>query len=324
MLKNFLRGMGRPAVASKTEDKSAIYQPLFEFLISCISAPANAQQLIQLGYKAARRDADEVFHAYLLFEKYLTSFELMGKHTRKSLRESVRQRFPGLLRDESIFNILFVSDTEQKNTLALQFLQSFLETVWEKFGRAGDGYFERKMRELDQLEEQGGDPEVFRKLQFLSFEVFQFVGSNYGETLAGKIFEKNYDTFSSRYKELEMFPHMLTLIPKQIVDREHLGIFSQAQIEQIFLEKLAESEQLNIALDQKIRENEATQKLLRKNELMLGSVISTALDAIVITNQDGQIIHWNKAATEIFGYTEEEVKGRTLMETIIPPAARRQ
>jgi len=258
-----------------------------------------------------------------LFEKYLTSFELMGKHTRKSLRESVRQRFPGLLRDESIFNILFVSDTEQKNTLALQFLQSFLETVWEKFGRAGDGYFERKMRELDQLEEQGGDPEVFRKLQFLSFEVFQFVGSNYGETLAGKIFEKNYDTFSSRYKELEMFPHMLTLIPKQIVDREHLGIFSQAQIEQIFLEKLAESEQLNIALDQKIRENEATQKLLRKNELMLGSVISTALDAIVITNQDGQIIHWNKAATEIFGYTEEEVKGRTLMETIIPPAARR-
>ncbi len=116
---------------------------------------------------------------------------------------------------------------------------------------------------------------------------------------------------------------MLTLIPKEIVDREHLGIFSQAQIEQIFLEKLAESEQLNIALDQKIRENEATQKLLRKNELMLGSVISSALDAIVITNQDGHIIHWNKAATEIFGYTEEEVKGRTLMETIIPPAARR-
>jgi PAS domain S-box-containing protein len=116
---------------------------------------------------------------------------------------------------------------------------------------------------------------------------------------------------------------MLTLIPKEIVDREHLGIFSQAQIEQIFLEKLAESEQLNIALDQKIRENEATQKLLRKNELMLGSVISSALDAIVITNGDGHIIHWNRAAAEIFGYTEEEVRGRTLMETIIPPAARR-
>jgi len=269
------------------------------------------------------KDSEEVFHAYLLFEKYLTSFELAEKLSRRPLRQGIRQRFPALLNEGSIFNILFVSETEQKNTLAIQFLQVFLEAVKEKFGRAGDGYFEKKMRELAVLEDQMTDPESFRKLQFLSFDAFQFVSSNYGDTLAGKIFEKTYETFSARYKELEMFPHMLTLIPKEIVDREHLGIFSQAQIEQIFLEKLAESEQLNIALDQKIRENEVTQKLLRKNELMLGSVISSALDAIVITNQDGHIIHWNKAAMEIFGYTEEEVKGRTLMETIIPPAARR-
>jgi PAS domain S-box-containing protein len=321
MLKNFLKGMGRPSALPRTEDQSALYESLFEFLISCISAPANAQQLIQLGYKAAKKDSEEVFHAYLLFEKYLTSFELAEKLSRRPLRQGIRQRFPALLHEGSIFNILFVSETEQKNTLAIQFLQTFLEAVREKFGRAGDGYFEKKMRDLTVLEDQISDPESFRKLQFLSFGAFQFVSSNYGDALAGKIFEKTYETFSARYKELEMFPHMLTLIPKEIVDREHLGIFSQAQIEQIFLEKLAESEQLNIALDQKIRENEATQKLLRKNELMLGSVISSALDAIVITNQDGQIIHWNKAATEIFGYTEEEVKGRTLMETIIPPAA---
>jgi PAS domain S-box-containing protein len=322
MLKNFLKGKGRSAVAKLADDRSAFYQSLFEFLISCVSVPANAEQLIQLGYKAARKDADEVFFTYLLFEKYLTSFELSEQHTRKSLRERVRQRFPVLLEDGSIFHILFVSETEQKNTLAIQFLQSFLATVKDKFGRAGDGYFEKKIRELAVLEASKRDPEIFRKLQFLSFDAFKFVSGNYGETLAGKIFEKTYETFSARYKELEFFPHMLTLIPKEIVDREHLGIFSQAQIEQIFLEKLAESEQLNIALDQKIRENEATQKLLRKNELMLGSVISSALDAIVITNGDGHIIHWNRAAAEIFGYTEEEVKGRTLMETIIPPSAR--
>jgi PAS domain S-box-containing protein len=322
MLKNFLKGKGRSSVVSRIDDQSALYQSLFEFLISCVSVPANAEQLIQLGYKAARKGSEEVFHAYLLFEKYLTSFELTAKHTRKALRERIRQRFPALLREGSIFNILFVPEAEQKNTIALQFLQTFLETVTDKFGRAGDGYFEKKLRELSVLEESIQDPEIFRKFQFLSFEVFQFVRGNYGNALAGKIFEKTYESFSNRYKELEIFPHMLTLIPKEIVDREHLGIFSQAQIEQIFLEKLAESEQLNIALDQKIKENEATQKLLRKNELMLGSVISSALDAIVITNEDGHIIHWNKAATEIFGYTEEEVKGRTLMETIIPPAAR--
>ncbi len=318
MFKNLLKGRGRSQLVGERSDQSALYRALFEFLIGCISVPANAEQLIQLGHKAAGKDAEEVFHTYLLFEKYLTSFELIEQPTRKSLRERVRQRFPALLHDGSIFNILFVSETEQKNTLAIEFLRSFLTAVREKLGRAGDGYIEKKLKELAILEIGIQEPDIFRKLQFLSFEAFQFVGINYGEALAGKLFEKNYETYSSRYKELEVFPYMISLIPKEIVDREHLGIFSQSQIEQIFLEKLAESEQLNIALDQKIRENERTQKLLRKNEIMLSGVISSALDAIVIIGEVGHIIHWNKAATEIFGYTEGEVRGRTLMETIIP------
>ena len=304
--------------ARRSGEQSALYKALFDFLIGCISVPGNAEQLIQLGQKSANKSADEVFHTYLLFEKYLTSFEQVDQQNRKSLRERVRQRFPALLHEGAIFNILFVSETEQKNILAIQFLHTFLSALKDKFGRAGDGYFEKKIIELNGLETRKRDADIFRSLQFLSFDVFHFIGNNYGEVLAGKIFEKSYDAFSMKYKELEFFPYMVTLVPKEIVDREHLGIFTQAQIEQIFLEKLAESEQLNIALDQKIKENERTQKLLRKNEIMLSGVISSALDAIVITGQFGHIIHWNQAALEIFGYTEKEVKGRTLMETIIP------
>lgn len=318
MLRNLLRGRGRSRPVRGHSDQSALYRALLEFLIGCISVPANAEQLIQLADKNTGKDAEEVFHIYLLLEKYLTSFEHLELHTRKSLRERVRQRFPALLHDGSIFNILFVSETEQKNTLAIQFLQSFLATVRDKFGRAGDGFIEKKVKELAILEIDVQNADIFRKLQFLSFEAFKFVASNYGEALAGKIFEKNYETYSARYKELEVFPYIITLIPKEIVDRQHLGVFSQSQIEQIFLEKLAESDQLNLQLDQKIRENERTQRLLRKNEVMLSGVISSALDAIVIIGEVGHIMHWNKAAMEIFGYTEAEVRGRTLMETIIP------
>jgi PAS domain S-box-containing protein len=317
MLINFLKGRKKTPTRHSADTQSYLYRALFGFLIEKISSPRNAEQLIQLSYKSAGKTVDDVFHTYLLFEKYLTSFEQEESYTRKSLRESIRQRFPALL-TEPIFHILFVSENEQKNTLAIQFLQSFLNNVSDKFGRAGEGFFERKQKELAELDERKEEAEIFRKLQFLSFEAFQFVCNNYGEALAGKIFEKTYETFSSKYKELELFPHMLTLIPKEIVDRGHLGIFSQAQIEQIFLEKLAESEQLNIALDQKIRENDETQRLLRKNEIMLSSVIASALDAIVITNQEGVIIRWNSAATDIFGYSEEEVCGKTLMDTIIP------
>jgi PAS domain S-box-containing protein len=319
MLKKILNRRKASSLQHEENPRTQLFGALIPYLIQLISMPGNAEQLIQLGRKSIGKNAEDVFHAYLLFEKYLTSFEQEGVYTRESLRESIRQRFPALL-EEPLFNLLFVPETEQKNTLALQFLQSFLGAVSDKFGRTGDGYFEKQMSDLSVLETKKSEPAVFRKLQFLSFEAFQFVGNNYGETLAGKIFEKTYEAFSAKYKELEVFPHMLTLIPKEIVDREHLGIFSQAQIEQIFLEKLAESEQLNIALDQKIKENDETQRLLKKNEMMLSSVISSALDAIVITDQRMIIIRWNRAASEIFGYTEEEVQGKTLMETIIPPS----
>jgi len=316
MIRHLLKTKNKGAVRDNPDARSRIYKSLFEYLISCISVSSGAPQLIQLGLKASGKKVEEVFNTYLLFEKYLITFD-QERFTRVSLRESIRQRFPAILQDP-IFNILFVSESEQKNTLAIEFLRSFFRAVADKFGRAGEGYVDKKMKELKELEEKVHEGEIFRKLQSLSFEVFQFVGGNYGETLAGKIFEKTYEVFSVNYKELESFPYMLTLIPKEIVDREHLGIFTQAQIEQIFLEKLAESEQLNMALDQKIRENEQTQKLLRKNEVMLSGVISSALDAIVIMSEFGHIIHWNKAAMEIFGYTEDEVKGRTLIETIIP------
>ncbi|MBN8853899.1 MAG: hypothetical protein BGO55_10735 [Sphingobacteriales bacterium 50-39] len=322
MLKNLLKaknrsaGKNKGAVRANSDARSHLYKSLFDYLISRIPATASAPQLIQLGSKASGKKVEEIFSTYLLFEKYLTTFEA-ELFTRDTLRESVRQRFPGILQDH-IFNILFVPESEQKNILAIEFLRSFLDDVSDKFGRAGEGYVEKKLKDLNELQEGIREGEAFRKLQFLSFEVFKFIGGNYGEPLAGKIFEKTYEAFSASYKELEAFPYMLTLIPKEIVDREHLGIFTQAQIEQIFLEKLAESEQLNIALDQKIKENEQTQKLLRKNEIMLSGVISSALDAIVLVDEVGHIIHWNKAAVEIFGYAENEVKGRTLMETIIP------
>ncbi|HVU53428.1 MAG TPA: response regulator [Puia sp.] len=314
MLKKFLKGKNKSAVRANSDARSRLYRCLFDYLISCIPVTATAPQLIELGYKASGKKVEEVFNTYLLFEKYLTTFQ-SEQFTRDILRESVRQRFPAILQD-AIFNTLFVPEGEQKNILAIEFLRSFLDDVSDKFGRAGEGYVEKKLKELNELQERIREAEIFRKLQFLSFEVFQFVGGNYGEALAGKIFEKTYEAFSGSYKELESFPYMLTLIPKEIVDREHLGIFTQAQIEQIFLEKLAESEQLNIALDQKIKENERTQKLLRKNEIMLSGVISSAMDAIVLVDEAGHIIHWNRAAVEIFGYTEEEMKGRLLAGAI--------
>ena len=312
-MKNLLHFKKNANISTAADTNKRLYKSFFEFLIDQISSPRNAEQLIELGHKSMGKTPEEIFHVYLLFEKYLTSFEQDTYYDRESLREGIRLRFPAILQ-EPVFHLLFVSETEQKNTLAYEFLQSFLTNASDKFGRSGDGYLDKKTKELEFLGSQKKEPETFRKLQFLSFELFHFVGENYGDALAAKIFEKTYELFSTKYKELEFFPHLLTMIPKHIVGRKHLGIFTQSQIEQVFLEKLAESEQLNIALDQKVKENDQNQKLLKKNEIMLSSVIASALDAIVIINQEGNIVRWNRAATRIFGYTEEEMIGQPISE----------
>ncbi|AEW02587.1 PAS/PAC sensor signal transduction histidine kinase [Niastella koreensis GR20-10] len=47
-------------------------------------------------------------------------------------------------------------------------------------------------------------------------------------------------------------------------------------------------------------------------------IMNSALDAIVCIDTDGYIIIWNPQAEKTFGFTEAEVMGRRLSETIIP------
>ena len=48
---------------------------------------------------------------------------------------------------------------------------------------------------------------------------------------------------------------------------------------------------------------------MQNSEVRFRSVVQTASDAIVLTDQEGKITLWNKGAEKIFGYREEEILG---------------
>ena len=50
----------------------------------------------------------------------------------------------------------------------------------------------------------------------------------------------------------------------------------------------------------------------------LQSVLDTALDAVVVMNDDGLIVGWNGTAERVFGWTAEEAIGLELGQTIVP------
>ncbi len=58
------------------------------------------------------------------------------------------------------------------------------------------------------------------------------------------------------------------------------------------------------------RECLAMEARLRESEEKFRFVSETAVDAIIVTNVEGEITFWNSAAQKIFGYSEDEILGK--------------
>jgi PAS domain S-box-containing protein len=71
------------------------------------------------------------------------------------------------------------------------------------------------------------------------------------------------------------------------------------------LDELRELRQRNIALETLLANANVEAEHLRE-------VSETSLDAVIISDQDGNILFWNKRATEVFGYEKEEVLGNPI------------
>jgi PAS domain S-box-containing protein len=61
---------------------------------------------------------------------------------------------------------------------------------------------------------------------------------------------------------------------------------------------------------------------LEESEARARMIVDTAHDAYIGIDSSGRILTWNSQAEATFGWTREEVVGRPLVETIIPPAYR--
>jgi len=84
--------------------------------------------------------------------------------------------------------------------------------------------------------------------------------------------------------------------------------------------------ELNATLETRVTERtmelHAAVEETRKGEKRVKAIIDTALDAFVGVDAQGLITDWNPRAEEIFGWTRDEVLGRTVSEMIIPPRFR--
>ncbi|MBT0160567.1 PAS domain-containing sensor histidine kinase [Candidatus Bathyarchaeota archaeon A05DMB-2] len=74
---------------------------------------------------------------------------------------------------------------------------------------------------------------------------------------------------------------------------------------------------LSIARD--ITERRRLEEALRASEEMFRAISTCAKDAIVAVNSTGEVVYWNPAAEQIFGYSQEEAVGKNVLNLLVPP-----
>ncbi len=79
-----------------------------------------------------------------------------------------------------------------------------------------------------------------------------------------------------------------------------------------------------LAFARDITERKKAEQALKESSAVQKLIMNSALDAIICINTEGQITVWNPVAEKTFGWSESEVIGRPLTETIIPARYREQ
>jgi len=58
---------------------------------------------------------------------------------------------------------------------------------------------------------------------------------------------------------------------------------------------------------------------LRSSEERFRAISTSAMDAIILSDEEDRVIYWNPAAEKMFGFLQSEAIGRKLVELVIPP-----
>lgn len=304
-----------------SDEETGKWDEFFKYLIEEITDPANAKDVVLIGKQGSRKSPQERFHAYLLLERYLTNLNLDKQYNKSELRENIYSRFP-FLRKDPVFKIIFLPDKDARVYVTKKFLEFCLEHAAETLSKNDDNFIAVQLEKLSKVEISDSEADIFAHFAVIAGDLFDWISDKYGIGLAASVFHHSYEMNAFLYKGHEAFSSIISVLPKPIITAKQLSLLTQKQVESLFLEKLEVTERLNDALHLEIKDKASTEKRLRGQEIMLRSIIASALDAIITINEEGRVIEWNPSAESLFGYSPDEAKDRLLTDLIIPVSLR--
>ena len=79
---------------------------------------------------------------------------------------------------------------------------------------------------------------------------------------------------------------------------------------------------LTDAFNQMLNQIQAQDSALRASEARKGAILESAVDGIITIDHEGRVVEFNPASERMFGYTRDQLIGKEMVESIIPPSLR--
>lgn len=267
---------------------------------------------------------------YLLAERHLTGADEDEASSIEAFRASVRARYPAL-QSLSEFAVITAPEEEQSLALARGFLQEVIASLPRKFGQ-GPGpvriQLSKWLSRLPNAEVEDCPIEDIRpdlaktdsmteRFRIIAQRIFSWASKRFNPRAAEAAFQQAYENYLKRFRALDAFEIVVTLLPPALLSEEHVDAMNRRQVERILINKTAhyremsgelakrnaELEQAKVALEQAKQKSDESAR-------MLNLVLKAVADGIVAMDAEGTIEMVNPTFEKIWGFAEAEVKGK--------------
>ena len=140
----------------------------------------------------------------------------------------------------------------------------------------------------------------------LGYSKEELIGMNYRQYQDETTSKKMYQIYNGIYKTGE---------PAKVLDVQVIRKDGTKALNEISIALMRDSEGNPIgfrSVSRDVTERRQMEEALRESEERFRSVAQTAAEGIINIDSDGNVVFWNKAAEIIFGYSTDEMVGRSL------------
>lgn len=273
------------------------------------------------SYIAFERDKDLMNHLFEVSEKeyheindHLKNENLLKQQSISNLYDSLDaldDNYPEINPDDNVDDLLFISKYLNRQIEKRREIEKTLSTNVELLKTLLANLQSGIMVE-DSNRQILFSNQLFCDMRKIRVSPEKMVGINNFELIEeSKLLFNDPENFISRVDEI--------LNSRQIVTGELLetneNTFFERNYAPIFINNELKAHLWKYTdVTQRIKD----QKLLEQSEKRNTLIMNSALNAIIIVTDKGEITFWNQASEQIFGWKENEVLGENFMDLIIP------